>query len=56
LTGPVARGDAGAVADHLRALSEANPELAQAYRANSLRTAQRAHAPEEVFTVLEEAG
>lgn len=56
LTGPVARGDAGAVADHLRALAEVNPQLVQAYRANSLRTAQRAHAPEEVFTVLEEAG
>ena len=56
LTGPVARGDAAAVADHLRALAEVNPELAQAYRANSLRTAQRAHAPAEVFTVLEEAG
>ena len=56
LTGPVARGDAGAVAEHLLALGEVNPELAQAYRANSLRTAQRAHAPEEVFTVLEEAG
>ncbi len=56
LTGPVARGDARAVADHLRALTEVNPELAQAYRAVSLRTAQRAHAPDEVFTVLEEAG
>ena len=56
LTGPVARGDAGAVAAHLQALAEVDPELAQAYRANSLRTAQRAHAPEEVFTVLEEAG
>lgn len=56
LTGPVARGDAAAVADHLLALTEADPELAQAYRANSLRTAQRAHAPEEVFTVLKEAG
>ena len=33
LTGPVARGDAGAVADHLRALAEVDPELAQAYRA-----------------------
>ena len=56
LTGPVARGDAGAVAEHLRALAEVDPELAQAYRANSLRTAQRAHAPEEIFAVLEEAG
>ena len=56
LTGPVARGDAGAVADHLRALAEVNPELAQVYRANSLRTAQRAHAPAEIFAVLEETG
>ena len=56
LTGPVARGDAAAVAEHLLALAEVDPALAQAYRANSLRTAQRAHAPAEVFTVLEEAG
>jgi predicted short-subunit dehydrogenase-like oxidoreductase (DUF2520 family) len=52
LTGPVARGDAGAVARHLEALTEVDPELAQAYRANSLRTAQRAHAPAEVFDVV----
>ena len=50
--GPVARGDAAAVARHLRALAEVEPELAQAYRANSLRTAQRAHAPKEVFAVF----
>ncbi|MGE2690211.1 Rossmann-like and DUF2520 domain-containing protein [Mycolicibacterium pulveris] len=56
LTGPVARGDAGAVAGHLSALAEVEPQLAQAYRANSLRTAQRAHAPDEVFAVLQEAG
>jgi predicted short-subunit dehydrogenase-like oxidoreductase (DUF2520 family) len=56
LTGPVARGDAAAVAKHLAALAEVDPQLAQAYRANSLRTAQRAHAPGEVFSVLEEAG
>src|ERR1700737_4711779 len=48
LTGPVARGDAAAVARHLLALTEVDLELAQAYRANSLRTAQRAHAPDEV--------
>ena len=54
LTGPVARGDAGAVAAHLHALSEVNPELAQAYRANSRRTAQRAHAAADVFAVLAE--
>lgn len=52
LTGPVARGDAAAVAAHLAALAELDPVLAEAYRANSLRTAQRAHAPAEVFRVL----
>jgi predicted short-subunit dehydrogenase-like oxidoreductase (DUF2520 family) len=52
LTGPVARGDAAAVAAHLDALEEVDDELAQGYRALSLRTAQRAHAPAEVFTVL----
>jgi predicted short-subunit dehydrogenase-like oxidoreductase (DUF2520 family) len=52
LTGPVARGDAAAVARHLAALTEADPEVAEAYRAASLRTAQRAHAPKEVFEVL----
>jgi predicted short-subunit dehydrogenase-like oxidoreductase (DUF2520 family) len=56
LTGPVARGDSDAVAEHLRALAEVDPKLAQAYRANSLRTAQRAHAPDEVFAVLAETG
>lgn len=52
LTGPVARGDAAAVAGHLGALEQVDFELAQAYCANSLRTAQRAHAPEEVLKVL----
>ncbi len=52
LTGPVARGDAAAVAAHLAALNDVDPLLAQAYCADSLRTAQRAHAPEEVFDVL----
>src|ERR1700722_15124495 len=55
-TGPGARGDAAAVASHLRVLAEVDPQLAQAYRANSLRTAQRAHAPDEGFAVLAEAG
>lgn len=54
LTGPVARGDAAAVAGHLLALAEVDPQLEQAYRADSLRTAQRSHAPEEVFHVLTE--
>jgi predicted short-subunit dehydrogenase-like oxidoreductase (DUF2520 family) len=52
LTGPVARGDAAAVAGHLAALSKLDPQLAQAYRVNALRTAQRAHAPDDVFEVL----
>lgn len=56
LTGPVARGDAAAVAAHLRAFGEVDPELAQAYRSNSLRTAQRAHAPKDVFEVLTTPG
>lgn len=55
LTGPVARGDAGAVAAHLRALTEVDPRLSAAYRANSVRTAQRAHAPADVFAVLDES-
>ncbi len=52
LTGPVARGDAAAVAEHLAALADVDPELAQAYRVNALRTARRAHAPEAVVEVL----
>lgn len=52
LTGPVARGDAEAVARHLAALTEIDPQLGAAYRAASLRTAQRAHASPEVFQVL----
>jgi predicted short-subunit dehydrogenase-like oxidoreductase (DUF2520 family) len=52
LTGPVARGDAAAVAGHLRALEEADPELAQAYRVIALRTARRARAPQDVVEVL----
>ncbi|MGV0804604.1 Rossmann-like and DUF2520 domain-containing protein [Mycolicibacterium setense] len=53
LTGPVARGDAAAVAAHLAALRALDSQLAQAYRADSLRTAQRAHAPADVVAVLE---
>src|SRR6201988_1835151 len=53
LTGPVARGDVGAVAGHLSALAAVDAQLAQAYRVNALRTAERAHAPEEVLQVLE---
>lgn len=53
LTGPVARGDADAVAAHLRALAEVDPRLAEAYRTGSLRTAQRAHASLEIFAALD---
>ncbi len=52
LTGPVARGDARAIAGHLAALTELDPPLAEAYRTASLRTAQRARASAEVFKVL----
>lgn len=52
LTGPVARGDAAAVAGHLAAFGEVDPHLAEAYRAAALRTAARAHAPKEIFEVL----
>ncbi|MBF6473321.1 MULTISPECIES: Rossmann-like and DUF2520 domain-containing protein [Nocardia] len=53
LTGPVARGDADAVAAHLNALSTVDPGLAEAYRALSLRTAQRAGAAPAVIELLE---
>lgn len=52
LTGPVARGDAAVVVEHLVALTHFDPGLAHAYRVNALRTAQRAHAPEDVVEVL----
>lgn len=52
LTGPVARGDAGVVAGHLRALQLVDPQLAQAYRANAMRTAEKVHAPDDVLEVL----
>ncbi|CAM4099241.1 hypothetical protein MB901379_04505 [Mycobacterium basiliense] len=52
LTGPIARGDAAAVAGHLAALMQLDPQLANAYRVNALRTAQRSHAPSDVVEVL----
>jgi predicted short-subunit dehydrogenase-like oxidoreductase (DUF2520 family) len=52
LTGPVARGDAPAVAGHLAALRDLDPDLGEVYRAVALRTAQRAHASTAVFEVL----
>ncbi|WP_067858445.1 Rossmann-like and DUF2520 domain-containing protein [Nocardia shimofusensis] len=53
LTGPVARGDADAVAAHLDALDAADPGVAQAYRALSLRTARRAAADPALIDLLE---
>jgi len=44
LNGPVARGDAQAVATHLAVLTDADPAVGAAYRALSRRTAQRARA------------
>jgi predicted short-subunit dehydrogenase-like oxidoreductase (DUF2520 family) len=42
LTGPVARGDAGTIARHLRVLAESAPAAVPAYRALARRTADRA--------------
>lgn len=53
LTGPVARGDADAVAAHLDALASVDARLAEAYRALSLRTAQRAGSAPAVIELLE---
>ena len=41
-----------AVAGPLSALAPADPQLAQAYRVNAMRTAQRVHAPDDVLEVL----
>nr|WP_280475240.1 DUF2520 domain-containing protein [Nocardia asiatica] len=53
LTGPVARGDAEAVAAHLDALASVEPRMAEAYRALSLRTAERAGTAPAVIELLE---
>src|SRR5690606_41923279 len=53
LTGPVARGDAAAVAAHLDALDAADPGVAQAYRALPLPTARRAAADPALIDLLE---
>ncbi|WP_067976471.1 Rossmann-like and DUF2520 domain-containing protein [Mycolicibacter icosiumassiliensis] len=52
LTGPVARGDSATLARHLRALAGVDPDLAEAYRTNALRTAHRAGAADDVLEVL----
>lgn len=48
LTGPVVRGDAGTVADHVAALGEALPDAATAYVALARRTATRALAADRL--------
>ncbi|WP_194816986.1 Rossmann-like and DUF2520 domain-containing protein [Nocardia sp. XZ_19_385] len=53
LTGPVARGDAEAVAAHLHALQAMDPRLAAGYRAMSLRTAERAQTNPALIELLE---
>jgi predicted short-subunit dehydrogenase-like oxidoreductase (DUF2520 family) len=61
LTGPVARGDAGTVAAHLRVLGEAAPEARAAYVAMARLTADRALAagrldPETAEALLDVLG
>jgi predicted short-subunit dehydrogenase-like oxidoreductase (DUF2520 family) len=58
LTGPVARGDARTVADHVDALSTAAPAIAQTYTALARATADRALAdgrlkPEQAAALLD---
>ncbi|MFW0787527.1 DUF2520 domain-containing protein [Gordonia sp. CPCC 206044] len=58
LTGPVARGDAAAVTDHLTALRALSPgsdttDVAEAYRVLARRTADYTDAPAEVLDALE---
>lgn len=54
LTGPVARGDAAAVAAHLTALDSLDSRLAASYRALSLRTAERVDSDAALIELLEE--
>jgi predicted short-subunit dehydrogenase-like oxidoreductase (DUF2520 family) len=54
LTGPVARGDADAVAAHLKALADTDRRLAAGYRALSLRTAERVRADRDLLHLLED--
>ncbi|MFD9552494.1 Rossmann-like and DUF2520 domain-containing protein [Nocardia salmonicida] len=56
LTGPVARGDVDAVAAHLAALDQFDHRLAEAYRANSLRTAELARTDPALLELLAKEG
>lgn len=55
LTGPVARGDAGTVAGHLRTLSQRAPDSVAAYVALARRTADRAIGSGQLRSVNAEA-
>jgi predicted short-subunit dehydrogenase-like oxidoreductase (DUF2520 family) len=52
LTGPVARGDAAAVARHLRALTAADPGIAEGYRALARRAATYTDPPPDLIELL----
>ena len=60
LTGPVARGDAGTVKEHLRVLADFDPAVSQAYRSMARLTAVRAlaagtlspHAAQDLLAIL----
>jgi predicted short-subunit dehydrogenase-like oxidoreductase (DUF2520 family) len=52
LTGPVARGDVAAVARHLRALTAADPGIAEGYRALARRAAAYTDPPPDLIKLL----
>jgi predicted short-subunit dehydrogenase-like oxidoreductase (DUF2520 family) len=52
LTGPVARGDAAAVARHLQALTAADPGIAEGYRALARRAATYTDPPPDLVELL----
>jgi predicted short-subunit dehydrogenase-like oxidoreductase (DUF2520 family) len=52
LTGPVARGDAAAVARHLQALTAADPGIADGYRALARRAATYTDPPKDLVELL----
>ena len=55
LTGPVARGDAGTVAQHVRAVGDVAPEILATYRALARATADRALAGHRLQPEVAEA-
>ncbi len=55
LTGPVVRGDAGTVAEHVRALAESAPQTLATYRVLARATADRAIASRRLHPADAEA-